>query len=189
MTQQKDLKRLVRDRQARTGESYMTALRQVRSQSVRATGNPILVEELDDLTEAAEALGLTCRVLIQRVLADRVEPRGVLLQLREILRATAQDHAFDILRSAALYGEQPQFQLPSYPTERPFWVRVRAGIGGVSNNGRLLAFTVAGHDGPEMIMFQLWSMPLALGARPVRLIITTPDGLLDGVRQLEAVLP
>ena len=40
MTKQRDLKRLVRERQARTGESYVTALRQLRSVLLTTTPDP-----------------------------------------------------------------------------------------------------------------------------------------------------
>ena len=106
MTQQKDLKRLVRDRQRRTGESYMTALRHVRGEAAPA-GEPILVEELVDLSEAAALIGLTCGVLIQSALAARIDTGAALLQLRGVLRATRNDPAFTAMRLSVLDGLSP----------------------------------------------------------------------------------
>ncbi len=185
MTQHKDLKRLVRERQAQTGESYMTALRHVRDQRPAAT-SPILVEELIDLTEAGAAIGLTCRIVIQPSLARRVDTAGVLLQLREVLRATRRDPAFDVMRSLALYGETPPYS-PDALSSLAFMARVRAGIGGVSSDGRIVAFAMAGLDQPAMIVFHMWTLPPPFSDRPSKMIITTPGGLLDDLPLLAAL--
>lgn len=180
MTQQKDLKRLVRDRQRRTGESYMTALRHVRGQAP-TPGEPILVEELVDLSEAAALIGLTCGVLIQSALAARIDTGAALLQLRGVLRATRHDPAFAVMRMSLLDGERPPDDDPRWPFDPAFTARVRAGVGGISRGGSHLAFTVAGRERPEMAVFRLWRVPRTYSTRPPILIITTPEGLLDGL--------
>lgn len=184
MTQHKDLKRLVRERQAETGESYMTALRHVRDQRPQPK---ILVEEMVDLSEAAAAIGLTCRVVIQQGLAERVDTSAVLRQLHRTLRETRRDPAFDLMRAVVLFGEAAP-PIAYAPSDRAFVDRVRAGIGGVNENGRLVAFTVAGRDQPEMVMFYLWALPVAHLLRPATLIITSPRGMFADVPPLERTL-
>jgi hypothetical protein len=182
MTQHKDLKRLVRERQARTGESYMTALRHIRGERPPA----ILVEEMVDLSEVAASLGLTCRVVIQHGLAGRVDTAAVLRQLHRTLRETVRDPAFDLMRAVVLYGDHAH-PLRYSLTDRAFVDRVRAGIGGVNADGRILAFTVAGRDQPEMAMFYLWTLPPIGVPRRATLIVSSPRGMFSDIPQLERV--
>ncbi len=67
MTAKKDLKRRVRERQAQTGESYVTARRHVVAQAPEPESpkRPVIhVDEMHDITEAAAKLGWRCRVVI-----------------------------------------------------------------------------------------------------------------------------
>ena len=81
MTAKKDLKKLVRDRQMRTGESYTTALQHVLRQRPEeappeaepAERSPVPVVEIADLSEDAARLGLRCRVTIDAALAARID--------------------------------------------------------------------------------------------------------------------
>jgi hypothetical protein len=200
MTQRRDLKRRVRERQARTGESYVTALRHVRGEPAEAAGAPpspdvaaaapsagaIPVVELVDLSDVAASLGLTCRVMGMPLLIERVDATAMLVQLRGVLRTTAGDPAFAVLRSAVLLGERPSVARDTMRATLPspvahdalrFAARVRAGIGGISNNGRALAFSVAGRDGPELVVFSLWLVPPRFDRRPPTLVITSPEQL------------
>jgi hypothetical protein len=203
MTQKRDLKRRVRERQGRTGESYTTALRHVRGEQLDAAGDAagdppgaappagapsagaIPVVELVDMSDLAESLGLTCRVMVMPALIERVDPAAMLVQLRGVLRATAGDPAFAMLRAAVLLGERPSLAPDALPVSvhispdnLRFAARVRAGVGGISSNGRSLAFSVAGRAADELVVFGLWLVP----QRPPALLVTTPDQLSVNVR-------
>ncbi len=57
-----------------------------------------------------------------------------------------------------------------------FLARARAGIGGISESGRLLAFHTPGSRGPEMVICQLWYSPIPhQGVRTHSLILLRPD--------------
>src|SRR5688572_2450348 len=88
MTAKKDLKKRARDRQARTGESYVTALGHVRAQR---PGTPIPVVVLVDLTAVGAAEGLSCRISMYPGLTGRVDPAAALARLRQALMATPDD--------------------------------------------------------------------------------------------------
>jgi hypothetical protein len=67
MTKKRDLKRLVRERQERTGESYTTERRQVVAHAAPAAAGPepspvIPVIEMVSFTAEAKRLGFACRV-------------------------------------------------------------------------------------------------------------------------------
>ncbi len=146
MTDRSDLKRRVRDRQARTGESYMTALRHVRGQ--RAGAVPVV--ELLDISDIGAVLGIKCRTLVLPALAERVDVGAMLRQLHAALLATTRDPASQLMRAVVLYGERP-FASPSGIDEgSQFLRRVRAGVGGFSETGRALSFAVAGRRGVEL---------------------------------------
>lgn len=180
MTQHKTFKRLVRERQARTGESYMVAMRQIRDADDR---QPIPVEELIDLSEPAAALGLTCRVVIQQALAACVDVGDVLRRLRSALRNTVVDPAFDLMRAVVLHGESSR--APNALIDRAFLARVKAGLGGVSSDGRVLALPLA--DG-ALGLFYLWTVPAPFETRPATLIISRPGTLLVELPLLQLAL-
>jgi hypothetical protein len=177
MTARRDLKRRVRERQGHTGEPYMTALRHVLDQ--RPSAVPVI--EMIDLTEVADAMGMRCRVQMSPALADRIDAVGALRRLRAALLATERDPAFDLMRRVVLHGEAPLLRpLNGMNIGQQFMARVRAGIGGISAHGRLLALMVNGRHAPEMIVFMLWLSPVSyLPYRPM-LILATADGTLDG---------
>jgi hypothetical protein len=173
MTDKRDLKRLVRDRQARTGESYMTALRNVLGQ--RSGSNAVPVIELVDITEVGTPLGIKCAIKMVPALTERIDAAAMLTQLRDALITTAKDPQLALIRSVVLAGERPSVQ-PEVIDPRPFFARVRAGIGGVSESGRMLAMSVAGRRGAEMVLFWLWMTPVKYVERAPFGVITTPDG-------------
>lgn len=177
MTAKRDLKRRVRERQGRTGESYMTALRHVLDQ--RPSAVPVV--EMIELSEVAAALAIQCRVRMSPVLADRIDAVGALRRLREALLATERDPAFDLMRRVVMHGEAPVARMTRVDVGRRFLERVRAGIGGISEHGRMLALVVDGRRGPEMVVFMLWLAPVPYiqGYRP-SLILATADGIFDG---------
>src|SRR5262245_2273889 len=78
MTKKRDLKRRIRERQEKTGESYVTARRQVLSEDTATpavapaapASGAIPVIEMISLTAEAERLGMQCRVAIESTLAE-----------------------------------------------------------------------------------------------------------------------
>ena len=191
MTSKRDLKRRVRERQKRTGERYTTALGHVKGQ--RPASIPVV--EMVDLTEHAARLGLRCRILMS---PDLTEACGVLAveKLRDALHATQDDPATRHFRAVALAGER---RVPDRCSPREilaeggrFMARARAGIGGVSPDGSMIAFQVAAGRGIETVVCTLWMMtvptaPAAQPAMPIPLsnpwdrdpmiILTTPGGI------------
>ena len=190
MTAKKDLKRRVRARQVKTGESYVEARRQVEAQRAAAKSWPVPVVELIDLTSAAETAGFRCRVAMFPALAARVDAATVLLGVRDALLATEDDPVTATMRAAVLHGEQPRFPVriasTMFAEAQRFMARARAGIGGASAGGRLLAISIAG----EMVVCTLHLTPTVAGVtRAPALILTTPEGLVaDPLLGLE-VLP
>lgn len=176
MTAKRDLKRRVRERQGRTGESYMTALRHVLDQ--RPSAVPVV--EMIELSEVAAAMGFQCRVRMAPVLADRIDAVGALRRLRDALIATERDPAFDLMRRVVMYGEAPVVRPIGLDAARRFMVRVRAGIGGISEHGRTLALMVDGRRGRELIVFQLLLAPVSYVQYRPSLVLATTDGTLDG---------
>jgi hypothetical protein len=175
MTKQRDLKRLVRDRQSQTGESYMVALRHVRGP--RGTSVPVV--EFVEVTDIGAAIGLKCRVLVLPELAERVDVTAVLQQLRAVLIATAHDHAFSLMRSVVLCGERPFASQTTVEEGQRFRDRTRAGIGGICDSGRMLSFAVAGRRAAELVVFLLWLIPVRhIDAAPSLLV--TPVGFSLG---------
>jgi hypothetical protein len=176
MTAKRDLKRRVRERQGRTGESYMTALRQVLDQ--RPSVVPVV--EMIELSEVGAAMGIQCRVRMAPALAGRIDAVGALRRLREALIATERDRAFDLMRRVVMHGEAPVAGPIRIDFDRRFLARVRAGIGGISEHGRLLALMVDGRLGPEMIVFMLWLAPVFYVPYRPSLVLISADGTLDG---------
>jgi hypothetical protein len=121
MTVKRDLKRRVRDRQARTGERYTTALEQVLTERPAAPGTspdagnpapsrrhtPVPVVELVDVSEVAAAVGLKGRVVMYPDLVERVDPRVALSRLRQLLVAAAHDERTSLFQTVLMKGERP----------------------------------------------------------------------------------
>jgi hypothetical protein len=154
MTRKKDLKRHVRARQQRTGESYVAARRAVLADRdappPAPTTGTIDVVEMDDCTELAHSLGFRCSVAIARHLAAQVAAPSALARLREVLLGTLDDPAFDAFRAVALRGERPVRPRLAlrWPDElRRFVARVRVGVGGVSEGGTIVAIPVGSSVG------------------------------------------
>ncbi|HTE52249.1 MAG TPA: hypothetical protein VK698_15460 [Kofleriaceae bacterium] len=177
MTARRDRKKLVRERQARTGERYTTALKQVLDGKKDAV--PVL--ELEDLTATAAALGFRCKVIAFPDLLARLDPEVILGRIRSALLATEDDPTTRTLRGVALRGEHPE---PAPPTlggitaTRQFVARAQAGLGGVSPGGRMMALYMSGRRGVVTVLCMLWSTPMPLLApREPALILATPEGL------------
>ena len=176
MTEKRDLKRRVRDRQARTGESYMTALRQVQAQ--RPPTFPVV--ELVDLTEIGRPLGFKCRVAMFPGLADRVDAATALAKFRDVLLMTDRDQSLELFRAVTLRGEPRRFRITQDALDegRQFVVRARAGLNGVSDGGRMLALHIDGKQGATMVIFLLWLVPDFVHVlREPSLILTSLDAI------------
>ena len=185
MTKRRDLKRLVRERQAHTGESYVTALRHVREP--RPERVPVV--EFIDITEIGELLGMQCRVLVLPELAERIDVGAALRQLRSVLLTTTPDPAFDLMRAVVLRGEQPYTAPPPLAEGLRFLVRLRAGIGGVCPSGRIVAFSVAGSSGVEQVVFLTWITPRRYSQLRPALVITSDDFTLGTIDDDISILP
>jgi hypothetical protein len=163
MTAKKDLKRRVRARQEKTGESYTAALAHVRKPKV-----PTL--ELDDVTDIAAELGIRCRVSA----FPGIDARPALMRIRDALVATGDDPATERLRRALFENLSPQDSSTwkvgvlhgLMEGSRRFLARARAGIGGVS--GHLIAVLV----GRTPVVGMLWAMP---GTRPPLFVLRSAD--------------
>jgi hypothetical protein len=176
MTAKRDLKRRVRERQGRTGESYMTALRHVLDQRP----NVVPVVEMIELSEVGAAMGFQCRVRMAPALAGRIDAVGALRRLREALIATERDPAFDLMRRVVMHGEAPAIRPTGADSGRRFLTRVRAGIGGISEHGRMLALAVSGRRGIEMVLFMLRVSPVRYVKIPPALFVGSLDGIFVG---------
>jgi hypothetical protein len=171
MTQQKDLKRRIRERMAKTGESYTTARAHVLGERPPTQVSPpppspiaevlgpnrgrgIAVVEPVDVTEEAVALGLKCKALA----IDGIDARRALGRLHDVLSST-DDADLEPLRAVALWGRRPVPARWSIAEARKFLARARAGIAGIGPNGWLLAYIVDG----ELV---LASVSLSRGGAP-----------------------
>lgn len=209
MTKKRDLKRLVRERQARTGESYVTARRHVLAQAANGDGaEPVAhaaesppvdepgasrpsipVVEMISLTEQGAQLGLKCRITMASPLAAQVDPTVALTRLRDVLVASAHDPGLALLRGVVLHGESAP--PPPLPRGRTMWQqevrrfieRARAGIGGVSETGSMIALNVDGLAGSVLLIahvgFRPFLYPKPTTAGP-RLVLTTVQELTMG---------
>jgi hypothetical protein len=174
MTDHRDFKRRVRDRQARTGESYMTARRHVLAQ--RPSEDAIPVVEVIDATEDATDLGFRCRVLVFPRLAAKIEIEQVLDRVRAALLLT-DDKETELLRALAFTGtapNKPTRWMTDLLVAKRFVSRARAGIGGTTPDGYVLAMHMAGRDGLVTVMCTAWHM---FAGRPPTLVLTTIDEL------------
>jgi FHA domain len=172
MTKKRDLKRRVRARPAQTGESYVTARRQV--VAPRQARTPMVVTEVEDVTAEAARLGFACQVRMSPDLVARAAPAEVLASLRDVLGG-----GLGVVDSAVLFGvafgiapppPAPPPVIPDLDRLRLFLRRARAGMGGVSEDGTVLA----------------WHVHTRRGAVPVLCSIAGARGLMLGVLHGEA---
>jgi hypothetical protein len=190
MTAKKDLKRRVRERQARTGESYAAARAQVVAQAPKpaepepepASQSAIPFEELIDLTTRAAAIGIKCRVAMSSRLTGRIDPDQTLVRIRDALLATDEDPATRTLRTVVLRGEHVHAPAGArvqdwFGSTRRFVARALAGIGGVSEHGNMLAITVDGPHGSVMLLVHVWLRPFGPTTEPPRLMLSVAESI------------
>jgi hypothetical protein len=203
MTKKRDLKRHIRERQARTGEAYTTAREHVLAAPAEpeaptepeppAELGPPTIDVVDviDVSDQAAQLGLTCRIGMFPELAAKVDSMVVLERLRGALLATTADPAMERWRAVMLRGERPtppKHDLTSWThhlaSRRRFGARVVAGIGGVSDDGQLLALHLNGRDGVVVVIASLSLYPRAIRARGPAVLLTVLDPTRQGPRSI-----
>jgi hypothetical protein len=174
VTDRRDYKRRVRERQARTGESYTAASRHVANQR---TGNPMAVVELVDITDVAAGLGFACQVCANQSVLSRVPAEVALRRLHRLLVAVDGDAETAVMRALAFRGESPTAlgsdEQRGLSRLRPFLARARAGAGGAVGGGRIIVL----HDAMP-IMYVAWPlapMPAIPTPHAPRIVITTLD--------------
>lgn len=178
MTYKRDLKRRIRERQARTGEAYTTA-----REHVLAAKPSIDVIDVLDMTADAAAIGLTCPVSIWPKLAERAEPRLVLARLRDALLATVGDPKLAVWHGVALRGERPvgASWTPDIVGARRFVDRALAGIGGISDDRRMIALHVQGREGVVAVLAVLVLYPAALVARAPQIMLNLAEASVGNI--------
>ena len=208
MTAKKDLKRRIRERQAATGESYVTARRHVLAQApttqppsdepaattpAPAPADPstagktaIEYEEMVSLTAAGEAMGFKCRLATTSSLATQLDTDALLRRFREVLLGTTEDPSLEILRGVALRGApRPAVARRSDVIERTrlFLQRARVGIGGVTEDGLMIAFPIDTPRGAMMVLANVgWRpMPLPAHERPRLVFSLLADTSVGGI--------
>ena len=152
MTAKKDLKRRIRERQAKTGESYTAARAQVLAHAGDEPSEPkpsaFPVVELIDASETAAKLGFRCDVLVSPTLAEQLAPARIIEKLRDALLATERDPEFALLRGLVFRGVRPgraRMRVNGWWDDvRRFLARAEAGIGGLTETGDMLAFSADG---------------------------------------------
>jgi hypothetical protein len=167
----------------------MTALRQVQAQ--RPPAFPVV--NLVDLTEIGTPLGFKCRIAALPGLAERIDVAATLVQLRDVLLMIDRDRSLELLRAVTLHGETRRFRitLDALEERRRFVARARAGLGGVSEGGRMLALYVDAPDGPTMVLFLLWLIPDFIPVqREPSLILTSLDAVaVDPILAMQEEAP
>jgi hypothetical protein len=130
MTKQKDLKKRVRARQEKTGESYTAALAHVRRE--------VDIPEAPSATAEARAAGLRCEAVVSPRLQELGDLAPLFVRLRELLEALSAEACGPLLR-----GERPALRVPTMQDlveARRFLAAVREGERGLSRDGRMVAF-------------------------------------------------
>ena len=142
----------------------------------RAAPDAIRVVELHDVTPTAKDLGFACSVSIAQPLLDEVAPEPALRRLHEVVLTTTNDPSMELFR-AVMRGERPA-KPHSPPVSQDavtrFTSHVRAGVGGVSEGGTMVAFHVEGSRGPVMMVCQLGFGIVRPGQSP-SITLTTAD--------------
>jgi hypothetical protein len=104
------------------------------------------VVELVDVTDEAKRLGLRCNVRVWPDLIAKVDATTAITRLRDVVLATASDPAMAGFVAMTVHGDPPH-GVRRWPRDfdaiRGFFRRMRAGLGGVSVDGYLLAIPMA----------------------------------------------
>ena len=134
MTKKKDLKKRVRARQRKTGESYTTALAHLRRPGI---------PQAPGATAEARSAGLHCEAVVSHGLRALGNLSPLFLLFCSLIEALAPEAAGPLLR-----GEPAPRRIPlmrDLIDARRFLADVRAGRRGISADRRILAFEYRGH--------------------------------------------
>lgn len=160
MTVKKDLKKRIRERQEKTGESYTTARMHVLKQApAEAPETPRVSEvSLREVTPLLEALELKGQAFLTPGFSEALA-RPALERLREVLLATRDEPGTRRLRAVLLEGEPDTLEVGSLMREwgetRVFVRHLRLGMRGPSRSGRALAFELRTEGGPVTVVVAL----------------------------------
>lgn len=173
MTDRRDLKRRIRERQEKTGERYTTA----RAHVVAAREPPEWVVELTDVSARARDAGLYGIVSVTPPLrAPDSLLDAVLARLAAIVRSPVE--GLGTLRRALVPGEPellPRVREPYVRIAelRRFVADLELGLRGQALDGRLVAFDVPHADRAVTVVAEVLFGPL-VGAR--RVVLSRYDG-------------
>lgn len=148
MTKKKDLKKRVRARQEKTGESYTAALAQLRR---------VRIPEAPGATIEAQAAGFRCEAVVSSKLRALGDLRPLFTRLRELLEGLGAEACGPLLR-----GEQTPRRVPQVRDmieARRFFMEVRTGKRGLGPDGRLVAFEWGGLTVLAAVSL-IWRKPL-----------------------------
>lgn len=118
----------------------------------------IPVVEVVDVTDRAATLGWRCGVSMTQALSERLDCERAVALLNDVLVRTRDDPKLAAFRAVALKGERPpRLSLPAGASDELQLLvdRARAGIGGVSEGGTMLALPFALAEATSMMLCQL----------------------------------
>jgi hypothetical protein len=172
VTDRRDFKRRVRDRQARTGESYLEARRHVAA-AVQVRG-AMAVVEMTDISDIATQLGFACKVSAQNEILALVPAQSLLRRLQAVLLLPEADD-LEAMRSVVFRAEIAPLaeddEVRSVTKLWAFLARARAGVAGTFGSGRIIVL----HD-EQPLLFVSWPMvQLAIAKMTPRLVVMTLD--------------
>lgn len=179
MTVKKDLKKRIRERQEKTGESYTTARMHVLDPAPAEAPEAPKVREvsLREVTLLLEALGMKGQAFLSRGFPESLA-RPALERLRELLLATGDEPATRWLRAVLLDGEPDAVDFGSLAREwgeaRVFMRNLRLGLRGPSRSGRTLSFELRADGGTVTVVVTL--VPSLKGTP--KLLLGTADDYL-----------
>ncbi len=125
MTLKKNLKKRVRARQEKTGESYTTARMHVLNQE-QARGPKVSQVSLREVTPLVEEVGLKGQAFLMPRFPESLT-RPALKRLRELLLATRDEPATQRMRAVLLDGEPDTLDFASLSRE---WIQTQVFRGG-----------------------------------------------------------
>lgn len=177
MTIKKDLKKRIRERQEKTGESYTTARMHVLNQAPSEEPKVSQVS-LREVTPLVGALEMKGEAFLSPGFPEALA-RPALERLREVLLATRNEPATRRMHAVLLEGEPDTPDFGSFAREwgetRVFMRNLRLGIRGPSRSGRTFSFELRTDGGPVTVVVTL--VP-SLKGTPKLLLGTVEDYLL-----------
>lgn len=178
MTAKRNFKRRVRERQARTGESYVTARR--RLLAAREAASPVVVPvvQLRDATAEAARMGFRCRIAMEPALCERAAPMTLLAGLRDTLVGSGGPGTAALFARA--FGIPSTTGLPQRAGLSRMWpvyARLRMELGRAFSDGPVLVFRVVVPGGTMAVLCMALGGALALMAVTDHLVIDLSDAV------------